>query len=44
MLHTTSVSTKPILQEIFEYKQKEVAQRKKEIPLATIQEKVLTSS
>jgi len=43
MLNPNSVPTKPILQEIFDYKLKEVAQRKKDLPLATIQEKVLTA-
>lgn len=43
MLNTNSVQIKPILQEIFDYKLQEVAQKTKELPLATIQEQVLTA-
>ena len=37
------ITPKPILQEIFEYKLQEVAQRTKQLPLATLQEQVSTA-
>lgn len=40
MIDTNSVKSKPILQEIFEYKRQEVAQRIKQLPLAVLQEQV----
>ena len=40
MIDTNSVKFKPILQEIFEYKLQEVAQRTKQLPLTTLQEQV----
>lgn len=43
MLNTNTVKTKPILEEIFEYKLQEVIKRAKQLPLATIQEQVCTA-
>ncbi|MDJ0691145.1 MAG: indole-3-glycerol phosphate synthase TrpC [Xenococcaceae cyanobacterium MO_188.B32] len=43
MIDTSSVTPKPILQEIFEYKLQEVAQRTKQLPLANLQEQARTA-
>lgn len=42
-MNTSSVKPKPILQEIYEYKLQEVAQRIQQLPLATLKEQVSTA-